>query len=825
MAEKIISEFFDVAKIKGEINEIAAEMSKKFGAAANINTLGGKSTTSKGGGQKAEFDEIVEANKRLVKQLNEYKVQMDIVSKATAQARVETNNLNAQQKLQGTIYAKNSTELQKLDAQIKLLNIDLQRLVSSKQTESKAYTDGMAKMRQLSNEYDRMSKASGQAMLKTSSMYGATFSLTQVMRELPNFAIDARIGFMALSNNLPMLAENFTRVTKEIDEITGKEKGFKGAFKEFGKSLLSLNTIMIVASTLLVLFGDDIMEFLGNLGKGEKQINRFAESLLKIGNAVSEKSKSNMEEAIKFSVSYYTAVKKGDTERIKQLEDIAAKEYNIHKDRITQIGENINNWRIAFDEYIKMAQATYFNEMRIKEGAELEYENKKKAAQRDKILKEIENRYGVLKAESVKQGNNPFANPFGEASGMANEWRKLNNEIIESNKQLKALSMINLKPIDMMLDKTLKPEKQKKQKETFNFERTKTEPLKGVNLRSLSVPVDEIKRNELNLGDGMSQSINTMMALNNESYRNGLKSYSDYFKRRKEIYELAAKNEIKIQFDTVEEQAKIDDEHRDRMYENIQQGLDLTFELIRGFYDKYFELLEEEKEKQIKIEDEKLADIEDRERAGIITKQQAEEEKANTASYYAQVDEELERKKKEKEKEAFLLEQAVKLGQVWINFAAAAGSLENMLALGTLTPLYLTQALFSTGLIAAQSIPAFAEGGDMPFSGKAMLGDGGKHELAISPSGKMFISDNTPKLYELEKGTHIFPDVNKVDLMSVLAMKQVMPNMGAKADDKLMRELISTVKGQKQGNFYGMPLIRQMNMSQRYYSRKRGLMN
>ena len=53
-----------------------------------------------------------------------------------------------------------------------------------------------------------MAKASGSNMVKTQSMYGATFQLTQVMRELPNFAIDARIGFMALSNNLPMLTDS-----------------------------------------------------------------------------------------------------------------------------------------------------------------------------------------------------------------------------------------------------------------------------------------------------------------------------------------------------------------------------------------------------------------------------------------------------------------------------------------------------------------------------------------------------------------------------------------------------------------------------------------
>ena len=145
---------------------------------------------------------------------------------------------------------------------------------------------------------------------------------------------------------------------------------------------------------------------------------------------------------------------------------------------------------------------------------------------------------------------------------------------------------------------------------------------------------------------------------------------------------------------------------------------------------------------------------------------------------------------------------------------------------GIMQGLNLTTAITGTALAAAQTIPYFAEGGIMDNTGVAVMGDAWKHELAISPDGKMFISENKPTLYNLEKGTTIFPDINKLDLMSVLNATK---GLNIYSDNKdMVNELKSikfAIKNQKQGNFYGMPLIKQLNQSQRYGNRTRSLMN
>ena len=81
-------------------------------------------------------------------------------------------------------------------------------------------------------------------------------------------------------------------------------------------------------------------------------------------------------------------------------------------------------------------------------------------------------------------------------------------------------------------------------------------------------------------------------------------------------------------------------------------------------------------------------------------------------------------------------------------------------------------------------------------------------------------------VYDLEKGAKIFPDAAKVDIDNIIGnsnRKIIIKN----EDDKLLKEIRMTntlLKRQKSANFYGMPLIEQMNSKEKINKRKRGLL-
>lgn len=914
MAEKIISEFFDLPKIKAEINEIAAEMSKKFGAAANINTLGG-STTKGGGGQKAEFDAVAEAAKRLTKSMQELQVQQQTVNAEMQKNNVTRSQNNAQAKLSATIASENATSLQKLYANMKLLEIEMQsKFNPALKEQSKEFQNLNAQHAKLQQEYQRTARATGVMGRSMNSTYGSTFQLTQVMRELPNFAIDARIGFMALSNNLPMLADSFKQLKQQIIDTEGAAGASRKTWAAFGKSLLSLNTIMIVASTLLVLFGDKILEaFTGKVALATQANNELIKSI--------REGNSEFNTAVE---TYF---------RLTAIMDSTSKGFISQKDAVDEYNKafgKTNGYVTTFEEaqlrlkqqapayveaMIMMAYANKFLEQAVKDYSEAE------ALRRDKDVsffrkvgqflnptvlgkgagKSLEEQVLFMRQEEAENKTKDFKDNmkmFIDEYGKASKFLQANKIDIWGNEKQpkntkgkkekaqnfqegqgfsldeKTFSEERLRLIEVVAKAEEGMLKETESGELNSYEKRirMAESFRNAKESLIELEFNDSEQNLLKKNALDGKELSERMAANDKLFNEGKMTKERHAELEKEYNDTMAilennfqvdmkelkykynkdnennrlqftKNEIKIVKDAVSEIERIQRDQLDRTLDNQRMGYDLIKELMSSFYEVMQKKLEEWSEKQAKIEDEKYKDIEDREEAGIITKKQAEEEKARTQAYYDSVQEEADRKKAEKEREYFLLSQAIAIADIWLKFSQASVSYQAAIAeisaltagVGTapaialyegLTSRALAQAIFGTAIVAAQTIPAFAEGGDMPFSGKAMLGDGGKHELAISPSGKMFISSNTPQLYDLEKGTHIFPDVNKVDLMSVLAMKQVMPNMrGDNRTEALLQSIDRSIKGQKQGNFYGMPLIRQMNMSDRYSNRRKSLMN
>jgi hypothetical protein len=96
----------------------------------------------------------------------------------------------------------------------------------------------------------------------------ATNSLSQVLREMPAFTYSAQTGILGLSNNLPILVDQFRAVQAQ----TGSAGS---ALKVFAGSLLSFPNILTVAIGLFTIFYKEIMQFV----TGTKQASESAKQL------------------------------------------------------------------------------------------------------------------------------------------------------------------------------------------------------------------------------------------------------------------------------------------------------------------------------------------------------------------------------------------------------------------------------------------------------------------------------------------------------------------------------------------------------------------
>ena len=155
----------------------------------------------------------------------------------------------------------------------------------------------------LSKGLYEIERAVGQSQRNVGNYNALMFETNQLLREAPNFALSARIGLMALSNNLPMFAEQFRNASRAIDDNTGKVKGWKGALKDVGKSIFSWQTLLIVGITLMLQYGDKLTALFNTTAEATKRNEEFKKSIKDINdesnkNVVQEQSRMNILTAI-----------------------------------------------------------------------------------------------------------------------------------------------------------------------------------------------------------------------------------------------------------------------------------------------------------------------------------------------------------------------------------------------------------------------------------------------------------------------------------------------------------------------------------------------
>ena len=104
-------------------------------------------------------------------------------------------------------------------------------------------------------------------------------SIQQMAREMPSLAMGPQMFFMAISNNLPIFADEVARARREYDELV--KSGQKGVpvWKQILSSLFSWQTALTTGIMLLVMYGDEIVNWAKDLFTAKKGVEEFAISL------------------------------------------------------------------------------------------------------------------------------------------------------------------------------------------------------------------------------------------------------------------------------------------------------------------------------------------------------------------------------------------------------------------------------------------------------------------------------------------------------------------------------------------------------------------
>ena len=332
---------------------------------------------------------------------------------------------------------ENIAEIQKLEAQMDKLQAKMSKVAATKSIGPSP------------SEIDAV----------TQRYNGLNASIQQIARELPAAAMGPQMFFMAISNNLPIFADELSRARKEYAAMTAAGEKGTPVWKQLLSSIMSWQTLLAVGIMLLVTYGDEIGKWVTSLFKGKqaldaaavateeyhnaiakgrvnaaKQISE-AETLLKVATDESRAMDQRREAAEKMQQLYPDYLGNMSTEAIMAGE--AADAYADLKDRLIEVAQS----RAAMDRLSELAAAKLSPELEAIKKAEEEYEAAKR--KREEYLQAMQgsgaNPLGVLIGSKIYAGTGDAETALTDAlTAFSEKYGIAGNNIIEINEAIEA---------------------------------------------------------------------------------------------------------------------------------------------------------------------------------------------------------------------------------------------------------------------------------------------------------------------------------------------------------------------------------------------------
>lgn len=184
---------------------------------------------------------------------------------------------------------------------------------------SKEFAEASARINELNGKIMKAEAAMGDHRRNVGNYASAFnnlgFQVQQVARELPSLTMGPQQFFVAISNNLPMLADAYAETiakNKKLREenlklAADQQKQVIPAWKQMLKSIVSWQTAIVVGITLLTTYGKEIGEFISGLFKGKKAIDAISLSTEQYQNAIDNANKSAADELSTLKLLYNAA--------------------------------------------------------------------------------------------------------------------------------------------------------------------------------------------------------------------------------------------------------------------------------------------------------------------------------------------------------------------------------------------------------------------------------------------------------------------------------------------------------------------------------------
>lgn len=115
-----------------------------------------------------------------------------------------------------------------------------------------------------------------------------SFQVQQLARELPSLTNSIQQFFLAISNNLPMFADELTRAKEANKALRAEGKATVPVFKQVASAIFSWQTALVVGITLLISYGKEIAGWAKGLFSANNALAESAKFIKEFNSAIDE---------------------------------------------------------------------------------------------------------------------------------------------------------------------------------------------------------------------------------------------------------------------------------------------------------------------------------------------------------------------------------------------------------------------------------------------------------------------------------------------------------------------------------------------------------
>lgn len=436
-----------------QMEQQAMDAASKAAASATTGTAGGNSTagTAATRAETAAHHDLLSELKAANDEKTKAMAQIRLYSNEIARLKADVAALNKEEQQNGQLSAKKRAQV--LDAAVSIEEYkqeisQLKRELANQIKLEKAAVGSINEMSQALTRmravYKNMSDAEregaqGQTMLKNiesldtkikeldASMgvhtrnvgnYASGFNMLglqiqQVARELPSLAYGPQIFFSAISNNLPMLADEIARAKKSVDELKKAGQTFTPVWKQIASSIFSWQTLLVAGVTVLTLYGKEITNWVASLFKGKTTIDASAAALERFNSAMAQGSVSAQSELTKLNLLYRAATDLSKpyeerAEAVKKLQDIYPAYFGNMAAEQVMVGNAVGAYENLRDAIIEVAEAKAAQELITEDAKSLKLIEKTGDAYTNYSLALKEYRVAYAAAQEASKGKGPI---------------------------------------------------------------------------------------------------------------------------------------------------------------------------------------------------------------------------------------------------------------------------------------------------------------------------------------------------------------------------------------------------------------------------------